>query len=188
MFQELKKLQASCDIFICHTTEGNLADFKALLPDAGAFFPQHGQCLGEKMHNSIRHVLEKGYGRCLLIGSDLPLIRAEAAADAFDMLGTHDVVLCPTEDGGYYLIGMKEPCEGIFQLQYGNTGVFKGTLALIEQHGKTWAAGKAAMDVDNPQDLARLAQKLKSEDTSICPNTRAVLEKFAKRRKFCGAY
>jgi len=131
------------------------------------------------MHNAICRVLESGYERCLLVGSDLPLLRAKAVEDAFRFLDGEDIVLCPTEDGGYYLVGMKEPCENIFGQEYGGSSVFAGTLALVAESGKSCAVGETTMDIDYPEDLFRLAQRLETESPEICPKTREVLKSFA---------
>jgi len=171
-------VEVCCDILVCYTPEGNLAELKALLPNADAFFPQHGQDLGEKMHNAICHAFDMRYGRCLLVGSDLPLLNAKALEEAFLFLADRDIVLCPTEDGGYYLVGMKEPCKEIFYLNYGVSTVFEETLALAGQSGRTCAVGVATMDIDEPQDLLQLAERLTQEDMNVCPETRAVLESF----------
>ena len=178
VFHVLGEVSVPCDILVCYTPEGNLAELEDLLPGAAAFFPQQGAALGEKMHNAIRHVLCSGYKRCVLIGSDLPLLRAKAIEEAFAFLESNDIVLCPTEDGGYYLVGMKQPCEEIFNMEYGVSDVFEKTLATAKALGKTCAVGEATMDVDDPQDLLRLAERLNKEGPQVCANIRAVLGSF----------
>ena len=176
VYRALQQTQTCCDVVVYHTIEGVLEDLQALIPEASAFFPQQGQDLGEKMHNAICHTLNAGYSRCVLIGSDLPLLRADAIDEALRLLQNHDMVLCPTEDGGYYLIGMNEPCEGVFRLKYSVSTVFEGTLSLAEQYGKTCAVGQTTMDIDEPSDLFRLIERLNQEDQDQCPATRALLE------------
>ncbi|MCL2233366.1 MAG: TIGR04282 family arsenosugar biosynthesis glycosyltransferase [Treponema sp.] len=182
--QVLRETKTACDIIVCYTPEGDLADMETLLPAACAFLPQRGLDIGQRMHNAMCSVLEKGYSRCLLVGSDLPLLRSEALDEAFCLLENRDIVLCPTEDGGYYLIGMKEPCEEVFHLlEYGVSTVFGKTLAAAAQCGKTCAAGAGTMDVDDCEDLLRLKERLESEEASVCPETRTVLaELFRKGR------
>ena len=176
IYSVLQNLKTDCDIIVCYTPSGNLTDLKALLPDADIFLAQHGHDIGEKMYNAIRQVLEEGCSRCLLIGSDLPLMRAKALDEAFLMLEGNDMVLCPTEDGGYYLIGMKEPCKDIFCLEYGISTVFDKTVAAAELSGKTYAVGACSMDIDEPQDLFELKNRLSKEVPSLCPETRIILK------------
>jgi glycosyltransferase A (GT-A) superfamily protein (DUF2064 family) len=120
-----------------------------------------------------------GYGRCLLIGSDVPLLRANVIDEAFCLLESRDIVLCPTDDGGYYLIGMKEPCKNVFNLdEYGISTVFEKTMAAAVLSGKTCAKGSSALDVDEPGDLFLLAEKLARERPEVCAETRKVLSRF----------
>ena len=183
VYRVLKDVKTACDIIVSYTPKGNLADLKALLPEARLFLPQQGREIGEKMHGAICHLLEGGYTRCLLIGSDLPLLRAQVLDDAFFSLRSNDMALCPTEDGGYYLIGMKEPCRDVFCLEYGVSTVFEKTLEAIRSAGKTCAVGACTMDIDEPRDLFALRERLTGEDLSVGPQTRRILgELFSKRR------
>jgi hypothetical protein len=181
IYQVLQGIETACDILVCHTSCGDPVELRALLPAAGVFFPQRGDGMGERMHNAIYQTLEKGYRRCLLIGSDLPLLQASAVDEAFCLLESRDVVVCPTEDGGYYLIGMKDPCEAVFRLEYGDAAVFEKTLAAAAHCGKTYAVGACTMDIDKPEDLLRLKEKLVQEDLPACPETRIFLAEFFRR-------
>ena len=175
IYSELLKTDA--DIAVCYTPDGSIQDLEALAPDAAAFFPQYGDSLGDRMHNAFSHMLGLGYRRCLLIGSDIPLVSAEDVGEMLILLGNYDIVLCPTVDGGYYLIGMNEPCERLFQLEvYGVSTVFEKTIAAAVASGKTLAIGPQAMDIDNPQDLIVLAEKLKHESAIVCKETRRVIK------------
>ena len=60
------------------------------------------------MKNAIGIVLRMGYEKVILIGTDIPQIHPETLKNAFDNLGGKDIVIHPTFDGGYYLIGMKK--------------------------------------------------------------------------------
>ena len=180
----LHEVETGCDIIVCYVPEGDARELEVLLPGAYAFFPQHGASLGDKMHNAISQVLAMGYCRCLLIGSDLPLLKAEIIDDAFHALENSDIILCPTEDGGYYLIGMKEPCEDLFCLEeYGISTVFEKTMTAAASAGKTCVAGAATMDVDMPQDLFRLRERLAREGPDTCRETRKALAEIGSGRQ-----
>ena len=66
---------------------------------------QHGEGLGRRMENAFCNSFEAGHKRVLLVGSDLPDLPASVFKDGFGRLKTHDAVLGPASDGGYYLIG-----------------------------------------------------------------------------------
>ena len=168
---------ADCDIYVCFSPEGSLDELMAITPGAKSHFPQIGADLGEKMHNAMCHVLGRGYKRCLLIGSDIPQLKAEQLLESIGMLDSHDVVICPTEDGGYYLIGMKEPYFELFSLdEYGVSNVYEKTVAAAKKIKKRCAVGTKLMDVDEPDDLFRLSRMLKSESADVCVETRKVLD------------
>lgn len=179
VYRALQGLRADCDIAVCYAPKGDPDELEGLLPNAHLFFPQRGQSLGERMYDAICRMLGAGYRRCLLIGSDLPLLRAQAVEDAFALLEERDLVACPTEDGGYYLIGMKEPCgREIFDLEYGVSTVFEGLLAAAAKAGKTCAVGAPTIDIDNREDLWKLTERLSQEDPSVCRETRKILREF----------
>jgi len=183
IFNVLKEVKPGCDIIVCYSQEGPLDELSELLSAANFFFPQREGTLGEKMHEIICTALSIGYARCLLIGSDLPLLKAHDVGGAYKLLDESDVVLCPTEDGGYYLVGMKEPCEELFHLEeYGVSTVFERTVAAAEKAGKTCAEGVVTMDIDVPDDLFRLAERLKHEPDDVCPETRRVLGEILSKK------
>jgi len=183
IYEVLRGTKTACDIFVCYTPKGNLADLRALLPEARIFFPQQGKTLGERMSNAIRHVFDKGYNRCILTGSDLPLLHSCAVDDAFNLLEKHDIVLCPTEDGGYYLIGMKQLCEEVFRLEeYGVSSVFEKTLAAAAKCGRTCAVGHNTMDIDEKEDLVKLQKMLAADSNLECKETRIVLKEIFLKR------
>ncbi|SDR87931.1 hypothetical protein SAMN04515667_0895 [Formosa sp. Hel1_31_208] len=76
---------------------------------------QIGKDLGERMHNAFANLFELGYSKVVIIGSDLLDLTPVIIKKAFQSLDTNNVVLGPAEDGGYYLLGMKELHFNIFQ-------------------------------------------------------------------------
>lgn len=67
------------------------------------------------MYMAIQRVLAKDYESCVLIGTDVPEIKQADLDYAFRLLDVHDIVLGPTQDGGYYLVGMKKPVREVFE-------------------------------------------------------------------------
>ncbi|RMF60136.1 MAG: glycosyltransferase, partial [Calditrichaeota bacterium] len=78
------------------------------LGDGVKYLPQEGSNLGEKMRKAISGGIDKGYRRTIIIGSDLPTLSKRDISFAFEQLDMVDLVLGPTVDGGYYLIGAKQ--------------------------------------------------------------------------------
>ena len=69
---------------------------------------QQGNDLGERMYNAFDHVFRAGHRECLIIGSDSPDLPADIYNEAFDRLKEADMVIGPSSDGGYYLMGLHE--------------------------------------------------------------------------------
>lgn len=163
------------DVFVCHTEEGDIEPLKSQLVGASGFFPQQGRDLGEKMHNAICYVLGLGFDGCVLVGSDIPLLSSRDISSVFELLAVRDVVIGPAEDGGYYLIGLKQPCRDIFSIEYGTSSVFEETVAAVLGAGMSFAAARIMRDIDEPEDLFWLVDKLSHEESGVCPVTREVL-------------
>ena len=104
--------------------------------------PQFGDDLGERMKNAIGIVLRMGYEKVILIGTDIPQIHPETLKNAFDNLGGKDIVIHPTFDGGYYLIGMKKEYDSIWKIErYGTNTVIYDTLQHMRNEKLSTAVG-----------------------------------------------
>lgn len=158
--------KVEADVFVCCSPGEPGPVLREIFSGAAGFFPQEEEGLGRRMHRALERVLFMGYDACLLIGSDLPELTAAHLRSAFDALRTADVVLGPTPDGGYYLIGLKAPCEALFSKQtYSNTTVYARTVAAAKRAGLSVAPAMATADVDTPEDLRRLWLRLDGSST-----------------------
>lgn len=91
---------------------------------------QKGEDLGKRMQNAFVNGFEAGYEKIIIIGSDLYDLTPDHINTAFEKLSTNDLVIGPAEDGGYYLLGMKENHALIFKnKEWGTASVRKDTLA-----------------------------------------------------------
>lgn len=76
---------------------------------------QQGEDLGVRMQNAFTEVFELGYQHAIIIGSDMYDLSTSELQDAFTQLEKNNFVLGPAEDGGYYLLGMKEVKPALFK-------------------------------------------------------------------------
>lgn len=128
------------------------------------FYRQKGNDLGERMLDAFRHAGKIGGSKALIIGSDSPNLPKRRIRDAFSLLDSNDIVLGPSADGGYYLIGSKEPCPGIFRgIKWSRPTVLKETISKARALGKRIALLPEWYDVDTAEGLARLKDDLKRE-------------------------
>ena len=120
--------------------------------------------MSDLQSHAIEKVLEKGYKSCILIGTDVPELRAEHMIRAFDVLAEHDIVFGKTKDGGYYLIGMKKPWKEAFGLeQYGVSTVFEETLRRLQRQGISIGYTAELQDMDTPADLQDYRVRMRSD-------------------------
>jgi len=90
---------------------------------------QYGTDLGSRMENAFSELFSLGYEKVMIIGSDLLDLKQHHIEHAFEALNQHDVVIGPSKDGGYYLLGMKMIPKNIFKNKaWGTETVLKYTL------------------------------------------------------------
>lgn len=119
---------------------------------------QVGEDLGMRMHQAITDALQSAT-RVVLIGSDCPEYDTDYLASAFTALSTNDVVLGPAADGGYVLIGMKQPHPRLFSdMPWGSEHVCRLTRSRLSQLQLEWHELPIRHDVDTAADLARFPQ------------------------------
>ena len=109
--------------------------------------------LGTKMADAISKRLAASPVKVVLIGSDCPILSQEDIRDAFLWLDQYDVVILPCEDGGYGLIGMKQPHFEVFsRITWGTPKVMSETLDRARNSNLSLKSGRTIWDVDHIQD------------------------------------
>ncbi len=113
---------------------------------------QHGRDLGEKMSTAFAHVLHSN-NKVVIIGSDCPRISPDMINKAYACLDSNDLVIGPTYDGGYYLLGMKTLHSDIFQgIAWSTDKVFEQTIAKVEKLNLSFQILPKLSDVDYIED------------------------------------
>jgi uncharacterized protein len=106
------------------------------------------------------------YPSVVVIGSDCPAVDQELIASAFQILEKSPVVVGPSQDGGYYLIGMNQPHWEVFQgIAWSTDRVFAQTIAVLQRCGIKYGLLPMLTDIDTPEDLTRFVQELSQ---SVC--------------------
>jgi len=137
--------------------------FQRLCGLSVGYLPQKGHNLGERMKNAFKHSFDKGFKRTVIIGTDSPTIPLSYIRKAFDVLKEVSVTIGPTLDGGYYLIGLSEQNDAIFDgVDWSTSNVFSQTLARIKTSNKKLCILPPWYDVDTPDSLEFLRSHLLS--------------------------
>ncbi|MEX2175463.1 MAG: TIGR04282 family arsenosugar biosynthesis glycosyltransferase [Pirellulaceae bacterium] len=116
--------------------------------------------LGARMQSYFESSLGQAE-RVVLIGSDAPDLPTAYVLEALDALRTCDVVLGPTSDGGYYLVGVARRLPPIFdQMAWSTPALWPQTIARLQQAGVIWHELPTWYDVDDEADLHALSARL----------------------------
>ncbi len=117
-------------------------------------FVQQGNDLGDRMKHAFEQGFAKGYDRIIGVGADLPDLSAEVMEEGLAALENTDTVFGPSEDGGYYLIGMRKMIPQVFENKPWSTdALLEITQAELKELGFSCAILKTLNDVDTIEDL-----------------------------------
>jgi hypothetical protein len=114
----------------------------------------HGD-LGGRMFASLRWGFDRGARRVVLVGTDIPGLDTAHLETAFDRLRRHDLVIGPSRDGGYWLVGLSR-LENIFEgIVWSTATVLEDTLILARSRGLAISLLDPLNDLDDADDLDR---------------------------------
>ena len=115
---------------------------------------QVGEDLGQRMDHALTAILNRGYAYALLVGTDIPNLSSRHYHRAKEILQTTDVVLGPTEDGGYYLVGTKKPIPELFaNIPWSTDNVLTQSQAHAQQAGLAVELLAPERDIDTFEDV-----------------------------------
>lgn len=130
-------------------------------PEGWTTLGQRGGDLGERMANAFEDLFALGHDCAVLIGSDVPSLPEHHVHNAFQQLRAGaDVVLGPSDDGGFYLIGLRNPQPGLFVgIPWSTAHVFSMTCGRARALGLKLGLVERWYDVDDPETLRRSARE-----------------------------
>jgi rSAM/selenodomain-associated transferase 2/rSAM/selenodomain-associated transferase 1 len=110
--------------------------------------------LGQRMGRAFQDHFKKKTRRIVLVGTDCPQMTLFHAKEAFHALKTHEMVIGPSDDGGYYLIGLRQMVPEFFvSMGWGTERVFEETIKRAKQRNLRIHVLARLSDVDTPDDL-----------------------------------
>src|SRR6266545_205625 len=150
---------AAIDLYVAFTPDDAAVLMKSIVPAAFECFPQRGEDLGERMQEIFVELWRRGHRNLVLIGSDVLAVPLDFFRETYSALNCDEkrVVFGPSQDGGYYLVGMNQPTPEIFD---GMTWSFD--LIVVQTTEKLTRLGIAVkllpawFDIDTIEDLKRL--------------------------------
>lgn len=154
IFAELEKIDVEVQRFFFFADESDAASVQAWMPRSFMCLPQRGATLGERMSNAFAHLFGLGGHKCIIIGTDVPDITSRLIRQAIESLETADLVIGPSRDGGYYLLGMRRHFPALFEdISWSSDRVLAGTLGAIQQQELSYVLLPELIDIDTEEDL-----------------------------------
>lgn len=149
----LHQLQRLSGVELCFSPDNAASEVRHWLKDGWTYTPQGNGDLGQRLHSAFQRAFHAGAKRVAIIGSDCPAVSVEDIREAWGGLETHDVVLGPATDGGYWLIGLRELQPSLFHgVPWSTKDVFAETIRRIEHAGLSVQLLRELADVDTDHD------------------------------------
>jgi hypothetical protein len=177
---------ASIDGFVAYAPPGSEALFAGIVPERIGKLPSRRAGLGASLFDAAADVRAAGYGAVCLVDADSPTLPTSLLVEAASALAIPGdrVVLGGAEDGGYYLIGLKQPHRRLFEeIAWSTESVFRQTIERAAEIGVAVHTLPVWYDVDDIASLRRLSRDLAAPDRNgyPAPHTAALLRRFAPR-------
>jgi rSAM/selenodomain-associated transferase 1 len=178
--------QAAARGVAIYTPVGKESAYDNILPDQILMIPQRGEGFGKRLTLAVTDLLAAGFGSVCLINSDSPTVPAANFAEAANELHKPGdrIVLGPSDDGGYYLIGLKTLHRRVFEeIDWSTERVLEQTLRRAEEIEVPVHQLEAGYDVDDKETLRRLANDLLESDArdEVAPHTSQFLRQIVDR-------
>jgi rSAM/selenodomain-associated transferase 1 len=162
-------------------TAADRAALESIAPGGVGVIAHEQVDLMRGLEYALAYHVAQGYQQVVLLDGDSPTLPAQYVQSAFDQLQDDAVVLGPTLDGGYYLIGSRQPRPELFDWQQLDSAtVCQQTRARAEALGARVHMLSSWYDVDTAEDLDRLCAELQ-QYPARAPHTSRFLESNGRR-------
>lgn len=120
---------------------------------------QQGQDTGERMQNALADAFAEGKNRVVIIGTDCIDMESYMIKEAFAVLESNDVVIGPSRQGGYYLLGMRKFLPTLFEdKQWGTNDLLMDTILDLKKMNARYYLLKTLQDIDTLEDLDQMSK------------------------------
>lgn len=142
--------------------ESDKDELAHFLGDSVRVVTQQGEGLAAGLTSVFAHFTATGRQHVIAFNSDSPHLAPPVLDNAFEILATHDVVIGPTHDGGYYLVGAKAAHPSLFGGDgMGTRSALERLLARAQDLELSTGLTESFYDIDVADDLIRLARELR---------------------------
>ena len=165
------------DLAVAVTPPESVVYFKGKTPPGTILIPVTCADIGDCLIQVFEELFRLGYTKVLAFNSDGPSTPREYIHRAVDLFDEKDVLFGPSEDGGYYLVGLKKLYPEIFRdIEWSTSQVLAQSLAKVEREGLRVALLPEWYDVDTPSDVKRLREEVANLPADRLAHTRRFFE------------
>jgi rSAM/selenodomain-associated transferase 1 len=165
-----------------HRSEAEELAPEHFVPSGFQIDVQNGKDLGERLASALAKQWGSGFSKIIFVGTDCPFLKAKDIEETMDLLSDYEVVLGPTRDGGYFLIGVSANVPYIFQgVEWGTERVFRQTIQIAREHGLRWQCLGHKFDIDRFEDLMRFHRRVGMETVPPADTAAAQLRSLVDR-------
>lgn len=172
------------DLAVAVTPPESTPYFEKNSPEGTVLVPVDCEDIGQCLYRVLGQLLKMGYEKVAALNSDGPTLPGEYIQRSYDRLEEFDIVLGPSEDGGYYLVGLKEIRKQIFTgIDWSTSSVMRQTLEKCQNLGLNVDLLPSWYDIDTVKDIERLSKEIKGLPDHTAVHSRVLLKSpFWKRR------
>ena len=154
LFRECALIASGAQLFIFYCDRQDKAAVERWAGPGFRFSPQRGHGLGRRLENALGEVFGSGAARAVVMASDVPDLSAGLITDAINGLVDYNIVLGPSLDGGYYLLGMSKLHRELFRgISWSTDRVLSQTLDAAGRLGMSVKMMPQLRDIDTVKDL-----------------------------------
>ncbi len=179
---------ANVTVHVAYAPDGGTDGFETLDLNPSDLLAQRGNDLGTRQCGVFEDLFDAGYSTVLVIGSDLPTLPVQYIEDALSKVNDSLVVLGPSEDGGYYLMGLTaprghNPVPDLFtNIRWSTASALEDTIHAAERTGLTVSEVASWYDIDTVDGLSRLQEDLTTaKHIQRAPETARTLRRITSR-------
>ena len=179
---------ANVTVHVAYAPDGGMDGFETLDLSPSDLLAQRGNDLGTRQCGVFEDLFDAGYSTVLVIGSDLPTLPVQYIEDALSKVNDSLVVLGPSEDGGYYLMGLTAPRKhapvpDLFtNIRWSTASALEDTIHAAERTGLTVSEVASWYDIDTVDGLSRLQEDLTTaKHIQRAPETARTLRRITSR-------
>jgi rSAM/selenodomain-associated transferase 1 len=157
-------------VIVAYAPDDGRVALEALFKDEGLLWlAQRGEDLGARIESAASDAFARGFGSVVIVGTDSPTLPPTFVESAFASLssGETDVALGPTEDGGYYLVGLRQFFGGLFRhVEWSTPRAYRQTAENASHLGLRVLELPRWYDVDTHADLLRLRDEIFTDESA----------------------